>query len=106
MDGHPCRVIENAAFVVDAEAAPQNKGVSIVGMGPPRALAGRKVGARHGCIVTARPSPESNLRRERPEAQQGNPVRGSHSGSLAPAYTRTAGDPASPGLPGQRNPQP
>ena len=67
----PRRVGENAALVVDAEAAPQHEGVAVIHVRPPRVLAGRKIRAGHGRIVAAGPAAESDLQHQHGEAREG-----------------------------------
>ena len=63
-------MVEHAAFVVDAESAPQHERVCRVHLRPPRVLAGRKIRAGERRVVAARPAAESDLENENDQARQ------------------------------------
>ena len=95
MDGNARGMIQHAAGVVDAEAAPQDECVLVVGLGDPLVLALGHVRAGDRGVVAAGPAAEGHLHRERRESKTGpqpraasaldDPVAGEHASSHRPA---------------------
>ncbi len=61
VDSHARRMIQHAAFVIDAQASPQHERILHVHVRPIAVLAGREIRAGEGGVVTAGPAAEHDL---------------------------------------------